>query len=79
MKRYEPARAAQGWQRGGILFGCDYNPEQWPESVWNDDVALMVQAGVDIVAINIFGWASIEPRPGEYDFDSLDAIIALLH
>ncbi|GGK90510.1 beta-galactosidase [Salinibacterium xinjiangense] len=79
MKRHEPARATQGWQRGGILFGCDYNPEQWPESVWNDDVALMVQAGIDIVAINIFGWASIEPRPGEYDFDSLDAIIALLH
>ncbi|MBG6055441.1 beta-galactosidase [Salinibacterium sp. CAN_S4] len=79
MRRHETASAAHGWQRDGILFGCDYNPEQWPVSVWHDDVALMVQAGVDIVAINIFGWASIEPRPGEYDFDSLDAIIALLH
>lgn len=79
MKRHETALAAHGWQRDGILFGCDYNPEQWPESVWHDDVALMVEAGVDIVAINIFGWASIEPRPGDYDFDSLDTIIALLH
>jgi len=63
----------------GIAYGCDYNPEQWGPDVWAEDVALMRQAGVDLVAINIFGWSHIEPRPGEYRFDRLDAIIELLH
>ena len=25
----------------GLVFGCDYNPEQWDRSVWPDDVRLM--------------------------------------
>jgi len=39
----------------------------------------MVEAGIDMVAINIFGWATLEPRPGEFDFAGLDAIVELLH
>lgn len=61
-----------------ILLGCDYNPEQWTEDVWRDDVALMTELGVDLVAINIFGWAQLEARPGEYDFSRLDTIMSLL-
>ncbi|MET8150606.1 beta-galactosidase [Actinoplanes sp. NPDC049668] len=63
----------------GISLGCDYNFEQWPPEVWAQDVALMREAGVDLVAVNIFGWSSIEPRPGEYDFAALDRVIDLLH
>jgi beta-galactosidase len=63
----------------GIGLGCDYNFEQWPPDVWQEDVALMREAGVDLVAINIFGWSNLEPRPGEYTFDSLDRIVELLH
>ncbi len=63
----------------GIAFGCDYNPEQWGPEMWVQDVALMREAGVDLVAINIFGWAELEPRPGEYDFTTLDTVIELLH
>lgn len=62
-----------------ILLGCDYNPEQWTDDVWRDDVALMNELGVDLVAINIFGWAQLESRPGEYDFSQLDIIMDLLH
>jgi len=67
------------WSTDALVLGCDYNPEQWPESVWPADVALMREAGVTLVAINIFGWASLEPRQGEYDFGPLDRIISLLH
>jgi beta-galactosidase len=67
------------WSPSSMVLGCDYNPEQWSESVWHDDIALMREAGVTLVAINIFGWASIEPREGEYDFAALDRIIELLH
>jgi len=63
----------------GISLGCDYNPEQWSPDVWREDVWLMREAGVDLVAINIFGWAYLEPRPDEYDFTGLDAIVDLLH
>lgn len=63
----------------GLVFGCDYNPEQWDRSVWPDDVRLMQQAGVGLVAINIFGWSSINPAQGVWDFSALDEIIGLLH
>jgi len=70
---------AQPFAHDGLAFGCDYNPEQWAPEVWPTDIALMKEAGVDLVAINIFGWAQLEPRPGEYDFTALDAIVGLLH
>ena len=63
----------------GIAYGCDYNPEQWTPDVWREDVRLMQQAGVTLVALNIFGWSHIEPRPGEYDWTTLDTVLDLLH
>ncbi|MEV8309778.1 beta-galactosidase [Streptomyces flavidovirens] len=63
----------------GLAFGGDYNPEQWPESVWQDDVRLMGEAGVTMVSVGIFSWALLEPEPGAYDFGWLDRVIDLLH
>lgn len=63
----------------GLVFGCDYNPEQWDRSVWPEDVRLMQEAGVGLVAINIFGWSSLNPAEGVWDFSALDEIIDLLH
>lgn len=63
----------------GLVFGCDYNPEQWDRSVWPEDVRLMREAGIGLVAINIFGWSSINPAKDRWDFSALDEIIALLH
>ncbi|WLW57484.1 beta-galactosidase [Streptomyces sp. YU58] len=62
-----------------LAFGGDYNPEQWPESVWQEDVRLMREAGVTMVSVGIFSWALLEPRPGAYDFGWLDRILDLLH
>lgn len=63
----------------GLCYGGDYNAEQWPESVWTEDVALMRQAGVNLVSVGVFSWALLEPSPGEYDFGWLDRLLALLH
>ncbi len=79
MSRHTIRAAAQGWQGDSIVLGCDYNPEQWPESLWSEDMALMREAGVTLVAINVFGWAQLEPRQGEFDFASLDRLMDLLH
>ena len=69
-----------GWStRDAIAFGGDYNPEQWPRETWVEDVALMREAGVNLVSVNIWGWAFIEPTEGVFDFSQLDEIINLLH
>lgn len=65
--------------RGRLLFGGDYNPEQWPEEVWADDVRLMEEAGVNSVTVGVFSWATIEPRPGAREFGWLDRLMDLLH
>lgn len=63
----------------GILFGGDYNPEQWEPSVWREDVALMRQAGVNLVTVGVFSWAMLEPTPGAREFGWLDEVLDLLH
>lgn len=68
------------WPAGrAIAFGGDYNPEQWPRHVWAEDVALMREAGVNLVTVGVFSWALLEPREGEYDFGWLDELLDLLH
>ena len=62
-------------QQERIWYGGDYNPDQWPEEVWDDDVRLMKKAGVNLVSVGIFSWAKIETSGGVYDFDWLDRII----
>ncbi len=61
-----------------ILYGCDYNPEQWSEDIWQEDMRLMKLAHINMVSINIFSWALLEPEPGRYSFDQLDRIMDLL-
>ncbi len=63
----------------GLAFGGDYNPEQWPEHMWQEDVRLMREAGVTMVSAGIFSWALLEPAPGTYDFGWLDRLLDLLH
>jgi beta-galactosidase len=66
------------WQ-SALWFGGDYNPEQWPKGIWQEDLQLMVEAGVTTVSLGIFSWANLEPSEGTYTFDWLDEVIAGLH
>ncbi|MGH8794490.1 MAG: beta-galactosidase [Stackebrandtia sp.] len=63
---------------GRIAFGGDYNPEQWPEEVWAEDMRLMKDAAVSMVSLGIFSWAKVEPRRGEFDFTWSDKMMDLL-
>lgn len=62
-----------------VIYGGDYNPEQWPEEIWPEDARLMREANVNLVSLGIFSWARLEPRPDEHDFGWLDRIMDLLH
>ena len=64
---------------GAIRYGGDYNPEQWPREVWDEDRELMVAAGVNTATVGVFSWAQLEPRPGEFRFAWLDDVIEGLH
>src|SRR5580704_8505006 len=59
-----------------LLLGAAWYPEQWPESRWDADLALMQQAGVHMVRVAEFAWSRIEPSEGQYDLDWLDRAIA---
>lgn len=62
-----------------IFYGGDYNPEQWPQEIWQEDVQLMKEAGVNLITLGVFSWANLEPRPGVYNFEWFDKIISMLH
>ncbi len=61
-----------------LYFGGDYNPEQWPEEVWTEDMRLMKEAGVNLVSIGIFSWARLQSAPGVFHFEWLDRLMDLL-
>jgi len=61
-----------------MYYGAAYYPEHWPEERWSVDAELMQAAGVNGVRMGEFAWSKIEPVEGEYDFDWMDRVIALL-
>lgn len=66
-------------QLDSIAYGGDYNPEQWPVEIWHEDVALMREAGVNLVSVGIFSWGLIETSEGVFDFSWMDELLDLLH
>ena len=62
-----------------IFYGGDYNPDQWPEEVWQEDARLMQEAGVNLVSLGIFSWSKLEPQSGKFDFAWLDQLMDLLY
>ena len=60
------------------MFGVCYYPEHWPQSQWDQDATMMAELGLTYVRIGEFAWSRLEPNPGEYNFDWLDAAIASL-
>src|SRR6266516_2390733 len=64
---------------GGLCYGGDYNPEQWPRDVWPTDARLMREAGANLVTVGVFSWAWLQPEEDRFEFDWLDEVLDLLH
>ncbi|MBM7567389.1 beta-galactosidase [Paenibacillus sacheonensis] len=61
-----------------MLYGGDYNPEQWDASIWPEDMRLLELAGMNIATVNVFSWAMLQPGEDNYDFETLDRIMDML-
>src|SRR5258708_18691191 len=70
-----------------MYFGVDYHPEHWvypydgtpeaPESRWERDMELMVQAGVNVVRMGEFAWGCYQPQEGRYAFGWMRPVVEL--
>ena len=61
-----------------MRLGVCYYPEQWPESRWATDVAMMRDAGLELVRIGEFAWARYEPARERWDWQWLDRVVELV-
>ena len=61
-----------------FLYGGDYNPNQWPEEIWDEDMRLFKKANINSATINVFTWSKLQPSENVYSFNELDEIIQLL-
>ena len=55
-----------------ILYGGDYNPNQWGKEVWKEDMRIFKDARINSATINVFSWAKIQPSEDTYNFTELD-------
>ncbi|WP_129668366.1 beta-galactosidase [Phytoactinopolyspora endophytica] len=58
-----------------ILYGGDYNPEQWPRTVWDDDLTAFKLAHIDTLTVGVFDWSLLQPDEQTYDFSLLDEVV----
>jgi beta-galactosidase len=61
-----------------ILYGGDYNPDQWPQEIIEKDMHLLKSANINIVTLPVFSWALLQPDEYTYNFEWLDNILNLL-
>ncbi|WP_214409717.1 beta-galactosidase [Sphaerisporangium fuscum] len=75
-----PGAASRLWRGlGGLAFGGDYNPEQWPAETRAEDLRLMAEAKVNLVTVGVFAWARVEPVRDAYDFSYFEKVLDDLH
>jgi len=61
-----------------VLYGGDYNPDQWSRDVIEEDMKFFKLANINIVTLPVFSWALLQPNEDTYNFDWLDEILDLL-
>ena len=61
-----------------LFHGGDYNPDQWPREVWEEDMRIMTEASVNIATVGVFSWTELEPADGQFEFGWLDDVMDML-
>jgi beta-galactosidase len=58
-----------------LLYGVAYYDEYMPFDRLNQDIELMLAAGINVVRIAESTWSTHEPQPGMFDFSSVDRVL----
>lgn len=61
-----------------MRLGVCWCPEQWPESRWATDAAMMRDAGLQLVRIGEFAWARYAPERERWAWVWLDRVVDLI-
>lgn len=56
-------------------LGAAYYPEDWPLEQIDEDIALMKEAGMNVMRVGEFAWSRMEPEEGYYDFEWLHLVV----
>lgn len=59
-------------------LGAAYYPEDWPLEQIDEDIALMKDAGMNVMRVAEFAWSRMEPEEGKFDFDWLKLVVEKL-
>ena len=68
-------------QLNEILYGGDYNPEQWLDSpeILKKDIEMLQEAKINTVSMGMFSWSTLEPEEGVYNLDYMEELINRLY
>ncbi len=69
---------AHRFEKRDMKLGTCYYPEHWPQEMWENDAARMVEIGITHVRIGEFAWSRIEPSRGDFHWNWLDKAIEIL-
>ncbi|MCR4654625.1 MAG: beta-galactosidase [Lachnospiraceae bacterium] len=61
-----------------VLFGGDYNPDQWDPETIKKDMELFKEANINVLTLPVFSWTKLEPSEGNYTFEWLDEILDII-
>jgi beta-galactosidase len=64
-----------GQKQEKLLFGVAYYDEYMPYDRLEKDVAMMKEAGINVVRIAESTWSTVEPQDNVWDFKSIDRVL----
>ena len=67
----------QNFQWDHYAVGVCYYPEHWPQSMWEDDLNRMKNAGISCIRIAEFAWSIFERTEKEFSFSLFDTFLEL--
>ncbi len=70
---------AQGPKVDKLLFGVAYYDEYMPYERLDKDIAMMKDAGINVVRIAESTWSTVEPQEGTFDFTHIDRVLNAMH
>lgn len=62
-----------------LYYGVAYYDEYMPVDRLENDIAMMLDAGINVVRIAESTWSTLEPAEGQYNFSHIDRVLDAMH